>query len=262
MTSARLLVAIALLAVLGAGDALACATHRFTVGELADGAARVVDGRIVRARSYWTDEPRRIETEITLAGVRDLKDAGADADDDLTIIVPGGTVGDTTMRLCCAPALAVGQRWVMFLQPEYRTYPTVAMGQGLFRVVADGAGAVRVLSSGGAPIAGLSARGVPHAAAVESRDAAADRSSPVRPAGGGVRAVSVRRLASPGLEGAMTLEAFEAAIAPALRDSQRHAVGGLVARPIRPRLEATALVPAPGPEHADEAPAPREEDAR
>lgn len=131
-----------------------------SVEALADLAGQVIVGRVATVRSYWADAPRRIESEITFAEVTYLKGALATSGDTFSLVLPGGTVGETTMRIGCAPVFAVGEKWVLFLLPTYQTFPVVGMTQGAFRVVADGLGVERVFDAEAAPLAGVGADGL------------------------------------------------------------------------------------------------------
>ncbi len=146
---------------------------------LADLAGQVIVGRVTAVRSYWADRPRRIESEITFIEVTYLKGALATSGDTFALVVPGGTVGETTMRIGCAPVFAVGEKWGLFLLPTYKTFPVVGLTQGAFRVVTDGSGVDRVFDADAAPLAGVGVDGLIRATGVhapaESRLREADR---------------------------------------------------------------------------------------
>lgn len=127
---------------------------------LADLAGQVIVGRVAAVRSYWADEPRRIESEITFAEVTYLKGALATSGDTFALVVPGGTVGETSMRLGCAPVFAVGEKWGLFLLPTYKTFPVVGLTQGAFRVLTDGSGVDRVFDAEAKPLRGVGADGL------------------------------------------------------------------------------------------------------
>ncbi len=145
-------------AVLLASPAGATSVARLSLPQMADHAGQVITGDVRHVRSYWADEPRRIETEITLDNVAYLKGAHPLAAAHFTITVPGGTVGDWSMRIEGAPQFAPGQTWVLFLLPEYRTYPVVGVAQGAFQLRSDADGLERVYQSGHA-VTGVDARG-------------------------------------------------------------------------------------------------------
>jgi hypothetical protein len=130
-----------------------------SVPTLADHAGQVIAGDVASARSYWAKDPRRIETEIVFEQVEYLKGRLAQSGPTFRLIVPGGTVGRTSERLAGAPTFAVGERWLLFLLPQYKTYPVVGIWQGAFRIERDAEGTERIYDASGRTIAGLSAEG-------------------------------------------------------------------------------------------------------
>ncbi len=229
-----------------AGRASACTTGALTIGWLADHSAQVVVCDVASIRAYWVDGNRRIESEVTLRNVELLKGAPDAPPREIRVTFPGGTVGDVTMRLCCAPELRVGDRYVMFLQPEYRTYPAAGLGQGMLRVVEDPEGVARVHTAQGLPVTELDERGTPRSTR-ERRQSAWGRARPVGERGDGVRLhdpaepedATDRAEAGPEPR-AMTLQDFVARIRPALEASRRYEPGGPIAR----RVE-TDMTPVP-----------------
>lgn len=117
-----------------------------SVPTLADNAGQVIVGRVAAVRSYWANDPRRIESEVTLEGVEYLKGRLADSSDRFTLVVPGGEVDKVRMGVCCAPELRVGEKWMLFLLPTYHTYPVVGISQGAFLIRPDADGVERVVS--------------------------------------------------------------------------------------------------------------------
>ena len=130
------------------------------VPSTANHAGQVIVGRVASVRSYWADNPRRIESQILLEGVQYLKGALPTSTSTFTLVVPGGTVGHTRMRIMGAPALAVGQRWILFLLPTYQTFPVVGLSAGAFRIQQDEDGVEHVYSAAGAPITGIDEEGM------------------------------------------------------------------------------------------------------
>lgn len=126
------------------GTAQASTVVPMTVETLADHAGQVIVGTVASVRSYWADNPRRIESEVTFEQVEYLKGILPDAADEFTLIVPGGTVGEVRMALCCAPQFNVNEKWVLFLLPSYKTFPVVGLYQGSFLVQADADGIERI----------------------------------------------------------------------------------------------------------------------
>ena len=125
-------------------NASASTVSPMTVETLSDLAGQVIVGRVASVRSYWADNPRRIESEVRLESVEYFKGRLADSTETFTLIVPGGKVGEMQMLIADAPTFAVGEKWVLFLLPTYKTFPVVGLHQGAFRVEVDAAGVERV----------------------------------------------------------------------------------------------------------------------
>ncbi len=117
-----------------------------TVETLADHSGQVVVGTVASVRSYWATDPRRIESEITLAEVEYLKGRLPGSQSTFSFIAPGGEVDEVRMTVCCAPEFQVGEKWILFLLPSYRTYPVVGIYQGAFLVRPDEDGIERIVS--------------------------------------------------------------------------------------------------------------------
>jgi hypothetical protein len=118
-----------------------------TVQTLSDFAGQVIVGRVASVRSYWAENPRRIESEVRLENVEYFKGRLANSTASFTLIVPGGKVGEMQLQIADAPNFAVGEKWVLFLLPTYKTFPVVGLHQGAFRIEADAAGVERVYLS-------------------------------------------------------------------------------------------------------------------
>jgi hypothetical protein len=131
-----------------------------TVATLSDYAGQAIVGDVAAVRSYWADQPRRIESEITFEKVEYLKGALPDSKSTFPLIVPGGVVGGWQMRIGGAPTFAVGERWVLFLLPSYKTFPVVGLHQGALRIEQDADGVARVYDASRRPVTGLDADGL------------------------------------------------------------------------------------------------------
>lgn len=206
---------------------------------LADHAGQVLLGEVAATRSYWADNPRRIETEVRFVGVEYLKGARPDAPPEFTLIVPGGTVGTLTARVGCAPEFAVGDRWLLFLLPEYRVFPTVGVGQGAFLIRTDPDGTARVYTADGDAVAGIDDAGFPQTLRARRSPSAQTRVVASR----GVRVQPLRTDAPPP---ALTLEEFRARLAPVLAASRDHALTRPAGRPVFAEWPARPLRAAPG----------------
>ncbi len=209
---------------------------------LADLAGQVIVGQVSAVESYWTtDTPRRIESRVTLERVDYLKGAPAESSTTFTLIVPGGQVGDMRMQVCCAPTFAVGDKWVLFLLPQYRVFPVVGLFQGSFLARPDENGIERIHHMRHdrlEPVAGFDDEGFarmaqPSDVHAEQRLVDADR----------VRLRAPKTTAAPP---AMALDDFLRQIQPILDRSRTHELNAPAGRPIREPLQARPLVPADG----------------
>jgi hypothetical protein len=123
---------------------------RLTLPDIADHSGQILKGTITTIDSYWTEEfgPRTIETKVTLEHVSYFKGQRSGST-NFEFTVPGGTVGEMTMRIAGAPEFEQGEEWILFLFPEWKSFPTVGLHQGAYQlvdgIVQDGNG-VRVSS--------------------------------------------------------------------------------------------------------------------
>lgn len=228
-------------------------TVALSLPELANHAGQVIVGTVAGVRPYWADDPRRIESEITLERVEYLKGRLADSTDRFALIVPGGEVDGTRMTVGCAPEFRVGERWILFLLPTYRNHPVVGLHQGAFLVRPDADGVERVMSrhhGAEAAVAEIGADGF-----VEHVQRAADAREHVR------AAHHVRVIAADASEPqSMTYADFVARLAPILAVSREHHLTAPAGRPVFAHYRAVPLRPAPtqqGANGADHRPVPR-----
>jgi hypothetical protein len=199
-----------------------------TVQEMADRAAQVCDGVVASVESYWTGEPAEIVSEIRFINVSYLKGAPSSAGTEMTLIVPGGTVGSRTMRLAGAPEFQPGQRWVLFLLPAYRTFPTVGVWEGAFRIQNDESGTARVFDAAGRAVVGLDSNGFVRSFEANSSEAARHCKEAHQ-----VRLLETRAQKANSL--AMSLDDFRSILAPILAASRNHSLDGPSGVPIPTR---------------------------
>lgn len=143
----------------GAAAAPGGQVEEMSLARMADLAGQVIVGRVSHVRLYWADAPLRIESEVTFSTTEYAKGMHPGATETFTLIVPGGTVGDWTLRISGAPEFAVGEKWMLFLLPAYRTHPVVGVFRGAFRIVADEQGVERVFDADGRGVLDIDARG-------------------------------------------------------------------------------------------------------
>lgn len=229
--------------VLGALPGVASSVRPMSLATLSDHAAQVVIAEVGDVQSRWTDAPRTIVSDITLEDVTYLKGQWKDAPRSFRLTVPGGTVDETTLRVGCAPRLEVGQRWVLFLLPEYRTYPTVGIDQGALRVKTDAAGVERVYTADGHGVTAAELRGLITAVGCGSGQHHGCEHGPTPRSTRGVR---VRTERTVGSAEALTLDAFVEQVKPVLDASRAHSLERPAGRRVPVTYRAVPLVGRPG----------------
>jgi hypothetical protein len=221
--------------------ALACVADVFTLNRLAEESAHAVAATVSEVRSYWTPDHSTIETEVTLSQVTRVTPDGVAAAPDIRFTMVGGTVGDTTLRICCVPEMHAGERWVMFLQSEYRLSPVLGMERGMFRIqTIDGVDRLST-PDGGAVLSIEQATGrIEVAAPVAPGTGAAEAAPTPRSTRGGITAVrSAQRteaaLAEPTPQ-SVTADAFLAAVRRCMPASRTADPGPVAPTRIRPAM--------------------------
>jgi len=105
-----LVVAAAAIAPVGATTLI-----RMGLDDLAVENELVVAGRVVDAHSRWNADGTFILTDVTVAVDRVLKGRLAEGQEDVTLSVMGGTVGDRTVLIVAGPELVEDASYVLFL---------------------------------------------------------------------------------------------------------------------------------------------------
>ena len=106
--------------------------------ELANSADRIVVGKVQSVHAAWDLQHRKIISTIEV----DIEDSwkGPQAGNRrITIVQPGGSVGDIEMTVQGMPSFVVGEKSLLFLQGQ-RQLHVVGMGQGKRALVWDDAG--------------------------------------------------------------------------------------------------------------------------
>lgn len=130
-----------------AGGGLASTFIKTDVQGLKQTSESVVHARVSDIQSAWNSEHTMIFTSVTLDVIRTLH---GDSQQQITVRVPGGTVGDYTVKMSGAPEFEKGSSVVAFIGAWDDGVPMVAgYFQGLSKVVLDNRG-VQKLSGGSA----------------------------------------------------------------------------------------------------------------
>jgi hypothetical protein len=139
MTSNNHRTALAIAAVLSLVPMTAQATISRAVkfDEKVEQAASIVVGRIVSQESSWDASRQRILTRSKIAVEKTLKGSPAS---EITIVTPGGTVGDIAQDYVGVPRFQTGDENVVFVR-ETSVGPTVLyFDQGAYRVDKNSSG--------------------------------------------------------------------------------------------------------------------------
>ncbi len=100
---------------LGIGTPAGASTFvRVGLDYLVAGNGLIVVGEVLSTRSYWNDPGTLILTEVQISVSEVLK--GRWADHEITVTIPGGTVGDDTIAVLGGAELIQGNSYVLFLQ--------------------------------------------------------------------------------------------------------------------------------------------------
>jgi hypothetical protein len=75
----------------------------------------VVHGKVLSASSHWGKAGGQIFTAVTLKAIETWK---GDARDEITVVVPGGSVGDLSQTVSGAAEFSAGEEVVVFLQEK------------------------------------------------------------------------------------------------------------------------------------------------
>jgi len=201
---------------------------------LADLAGHVVAGTVVSTDPHWADNPRRIETTITLQDVEYLKGGPSAVSGAFSFVVPGGTVAGTRMHIVGAPTFHVGERWVLFLLPTYKIFPVVGIHRGCFRVQQEPDGTDRIYDVSHNPILGLD--GNKRIIAPAAATSPASRRL-VREAGVRLRTNNAAR----NVQRAIRYEAFRDILRPILDQSKNYHLTRSAGRPVPHRWTVTTL---------------------
>src|SRR5512142_702760 len=114
MTAMNTMKALLCLLVLAcAGSAMAAVAVPVSVEDLARGSDAVIRGRVAKQSSHWSSDHRRILTDVEVETSSVWRGS---APSRVTVVVPGGVVGDIGQRVDGAPALSDGEDVALFLE--------------------------------------------------------------------------------------------------------------------------------------------------
>lgn len=109
-------------------------TQAIPFDQKVENAASIVLGRCVRQEARWDDARKWILTYSTFQVEKSIKGGGPG---EVTIVTPGGRVGDVVQEVVGVPRFKEGDEHVLFVR-ESRVGPTVLyLDQGAYNVVED-----------------------------------------------------------------------------------------------------------------------------
>lgn len=171
----RTALAIAVVLALAPMTAQATISRVVKFDEKVDQAASIIVGRVVSQESSWDANRQRILTRSKIAVEKTLKGSPAR---EITIVTPGGTVGDIAQDYVGVPRFQTGDENVVFVR-ETGAGPTVLFfDQGAYRVAKNDSGERIVMPLVSSAVLGDVQRGA--AAAPESARTLRDFEQSVR----------------------------------------------------------------------------------
>ncbi len=129
-----LLGTVALTATLLATDAYATIQRAVTFDDKVDQAAAIVLGKVVRTKSQWDPSHRWILTYSTFAVEQTLKGT---AQTEVTVVTPGGTVGDVMQSTIGITPFHEGDENVIFVKSTTAGPTVLYFDQGAYGVKDD-----------------------------------------------------------------------------------------------------------------------------
>jgi hypothetical protein len=129
-----LMFSVAMLSLLAPVKAGATITRAVSFDQKVENAASIVLGRCIRQESRWDDARKWILTYSTFQVEKSIKGAGTA---EVTIVTPGGRVGDVAQEVIGVPKFREGDEHVLFVRNS-QVGPTVLyLEQGAYRVVQE-----------------------------------------------------------------------------------------------------------------------------
>jgi hypothetical protein len=105
-----------------------------TLEELAAGSPDIINGEVLSKESQWNEDSTFIFTSVTIR-VTDLHKGSLSPSNTITVMTPGGEVGETGLGVEHAPRFEVGQEVIVFLTPVRElTYSVTGWEQGKYTV--------------------------------------------------------------------------------------------------------------------------------
>ena len=118
---------------------------KISIADLTQKAGNIIIGKVVDKKSEWNKNKTRILTYTTVEVAKDIQ--GVTGSKTITIMTPGGVVGDIGLKIVGAEQYDIGEEIVVFLDKDDDRYRAVGMIQGKFNIAKDGVtGAKKVIN--------------------------------------------------------------------------------------------------------------------
>ncbi len=105
-----------------------------TVAQLTASSSDIISGEVLAKESWWNEDETFIFTSVTIQ-VNDLYKGTLAVPSTVTVVVPGGEVGETGLGVEHAAQFEVGEKVIVFLRPsEDSTYWVTGWEQGKYTV--------------------------------------------------------------------------------------------------------------------------------
>lgn len=105
-----------------------------TVGELSAQSSDIVAAEVISTEARWNEDRTFIFTDVILR-VSELHKGTLAVPSTVSLMIPGGEMGEKGLRVEHAPEFTVGQRVVVFLTPlENSQYGVVGWEQGKYTI--------------------------------------------------------------------------------------------------------------------------------
>ena len=113
---------------------VAAAMIEQTTEQLASESSDIISGEVLAKESQWNEDSTFIFTSVTIR-VTDLHKGSLSPFNTITVMTPGGEVGETGLGVEHAPRFEVGQEVIVFLTPVRElTYSVTGWELGKFTV--------------------------------------------------------------------------------------------------------------------------------
>lgn len=128
---------LAVLAVAYIGGAANAAVVLQTTADLIGNSSDIISAQVISTEGEWNDEHTFIFTRVDLKVSKQYKGT-LEPESTITVMAPGGAVGEIGLKVEHAPQFEVGEEVILFLTPlEEGQFRVTAWEQGKFTIEED-----------------------------------------------------------------------------------------------------------------------------